>query len=246
MECNPKGGGGEKFSARNKGACDRVPKFSEETAACRLRGARTSVRCRRLHGKKERAEAPQGRRSRLHREAQRLPALGRKLWTLARAHDRLENCRQAQRSPRRFGGEPAPGAVVVNRGEASIDGLCRLGGKPTPPRYRRASDAAGTSRLRPRRSRPASPGAGRRPATPISWNGRPSSSQRTHTASGVEDTATASTRDWVPSFAGTHARTGRRPLPSIVAPIALARASNPRLLRRGCTDPVDDHPRLGA
>lgn len=52
------------------------------------------------------------------------------------------------------------------------------------------------------------------------WNMRPSSSHRTHTASGVDDTATASTRNWVPSFAGTHARTGRRPLPSTGPPTA--------------------------
>ncbi len=104
MECNPKGGGGGEFSARNKGACDRVPKFSEETAACRLRGARTSVRCRRLHGKKERAEAPQGRRSRLHRErSDSRPSAG----SSGRSPARTTGSRtagQAQRSPRRFGG----------------------------------------------------------------------------------------------------------------------------------------------
>lgn len=54
------------------------------------------------------------------------------------------------------------------------------------------------------------------------WKVWPSSSHRTHTASGVDDTATASTRDWLPSFAGAHARTGRRPLPSIGAPIVTA------------------------
>jgi len=113
-----------------------VPKISEETAACRLRGARTSVRCRRLHGKKERAEGPTGPVEPAPPGAQRLPALGRKLRTLARALDRARELPAGtEKPPGGSEGEPAPGAVVVNRGGASIDGLCLLGGKPTPPRY---------------------------------------------------------------------------------------------------------------
>lgn len=113
-----------------------MPKISEETAACRLRGARTSVRCRRLHGKKERAEGPTGPAEPAPPGAQRLPALGRKLWTVPRAHDRARELPAGtEKPPGGSGGEPAPGAVVVNRGGASIDGLCRLGGKPTPTRY---------------------------------------------------------------------------------------------------------------
>lgn len=151
------------------------------------------------------------------RRRRRLPASGRKLWTLPSALDRARELPAGKEKPPGVsGGEPAPGAVVVNRGGASIDGLCRLGGKPTPQRYaggptspaQAASIAAGVARCRT---------AARHTQA---WNGRPSSSHRTHTASGVDDTATASTRDWVPSSAGTQARTGTSPLPSIGAPIA--------------------------
>jgi hypothetical protein len=197
-----------------------VPKISEETAACRLRGARTSVRCRRLHGKRTGRRPYRAGGAGSTRSAA-TPGLRQEALDAPRAHDRARELPAGtEKPPGGSGGEPAPGAVAANRGGASIDGLCRLGGG--------SRHLHGTSGLRRPQFRPtqaASIAAGvarwRTAARHTHACTRcPSTSQRTHTASGVDETAIAATRLWVPSFAGTHARTGRRPAPSTGPPIA--------------------------
>lgn len=219
MECNPKGGGGENFGAKQGSLRPRAENLGGDGGLplARSPDVRTLPKASR---QKERAEGPTGPAEPAPPGAQRLPAPAGSSGRSPARTTGLENCRQAQRSPRAVRGvnqrrglssstEEGPRSTVP----VGLGGSRHLHGTPGIRRRRHepaqaASIAAGVARWRT---------AARHTHA---WNGRPSSSHRTHTASGVEDTATASTRDWVPSFAGTHARTGRRPLPSIGAPIA--------------------------
>lgn len=195
---------------------------------------------------KERAEGPDRAGGAGSTRSAATPGPGRKLWIFLACTTGLENCRQAQRSPRAVrGGEPAPEAVVVSRGRAPIDVLCRLGGEADTFTVRRASDVAGTRRLRPHRSRPAPPGTGRPLTTPTPGTG----GHRRATGRTQRPVSTTPPRRprgtaYRRAPAPTHGRgEGRSPRPARRSPRARASTAPPRAR---CTDPVDDHPRVGS
>jgi hypothetical protein len=139
-----------------------------------LNSARSSVCCRRLHGKETgpgTGPNSAGLPAPLAACGSRPPA-GSSGRSPARTTG-LENCRQAQRSPRAVRGENQRRGLSTSieegpRSTVPVDlgGSRLLHGMPGIRRRRH-------SRLRPRRSRPALPGAARQRATPTPGTGGP-------------------------------------------------------------------------
>ncbi len=135
MECNPKGGGGENFGAKQGSLRPRAENLGGDGGLplARSPDVRTLPKASRQKRTGRRPYRAGGAGS---TRSAATPGPQPEALDAPRTHDRARELPAGtEKPPGGSGGEPAPGAVVVNRGGASIDGLCRLGGKPTPRRY---------------------------------------------------------------------------------------------------------------
>ncbi len=248
----PEGRRGREFrrEIRELATACRKSRRRRRLAACAEPGGSYEGACDRAAGgfmAKKRAARPQEcRRRRLHPPTKEAPGLRPEaLDAPQRARPGSRTAGRHREAPGRFGGRTSAGGCRRQPRRGLDRRSLSTWGEADSFTVRRGSDAAGRSRLRPRRSRPALPDAGQQRATPMpGTGGRRRASGRTRRP--VSRTpprrrrGTGCRRAPAPMHAlgGGHCpRSGLRSL--------RARASTAPPRAR-CTDPVDDHPRVGS